>query len=387
MARIRVPYRDRSDGNGLYLFMNQSSTKVLFAPVSGPDGTGEYYRCLIIARVIARLRPDLEIHFLLNREARVEREAAFAYHLIEATPSLAIDSVVAIIEKLQPDLAVFDCTGRIRHFRAVKAAGGRLVWISNRPRKRRRGFHPAVLRLIDMHLIADSGNPDPEVGRLEQWLLRRFGPVRVEFINSVAPEPDHVGVELPDMLADLHGEYAVFASGGGGYQHQGRPVPEIFLEAAQRFGDATGMATVVVMGPQYRGTIDQDSRVHVVQALPTDQLGRLFAGARLAVIGAGYMISSHALTARLPVVMTAVGGRDQPDRVARYDRMGFGLAASLDIESLCRQALRLHHDPELARSLVRNAQTGGIRNDVRRVAGLLLEQIDSGTRGQQSEAV
>ncbi|QOC21841.1 hypothetical protein IC757_12485 [Wenzhouxiangella sp. AB-CW3] len=353
--------------------MPQEKSKLLFVPVSGPVGSGEYYRCLNIARAMARRRDNVEMHFLLSRHAEVERESRFHYHLLEKTPTLAGTAVERCIDRLQPDLAVFDCSGRKRHFRRVKQLGGKLAWISNRPHKRRRGFHPQVLPLLDLHLIGESCEPDPALTRIERGLLKLFGPARVDFFTTVAPEsvadPDELPLELPE-------QYAVFASGGGGYEHLGRPVPELFLDAARRFHEATGLEVVTVMGPQYRGGINSDNRVHVVEALSTAALGRLLAGARLGVLGAGFMLSSQALAARIPMVLTAVGGRDQPGRVKEFDAMGIALPAALDAEALSHKALELSNDPALARQLVEHASSVGICNDVAKCAELLLELID-----------
>jgi hypothetical protein len=353
--------------------MTHEKARILFVPVSSPVGSGEYYRCLNIARAMQQRHPGLDLHFLLNRHAEVEREPSFTYHLLDATPSLAARPVEDIIRKLRPDLAVFDCTGRKRHFRAVKESGGRLAWISNRPHKRRRGFHPRVLRLIDLHLIGESSDPEPDLKLAERLLLKLFGPARVEFFGVVAPELDGDDHQLPDELPE---RYAVFASGGGGYEHRGRPVPELFLDAARRFHEATHMPVVAVMGPQYRGGIHHDEQVQVIDNLPTSRLGRLLSGASLAVLGAGFMLSSQALVAQLPMVLTAVGGRDQPGRVRCYENRGMALTATLDAEQLSSQAVRLASDPELARSLVVNTRASGMRNDVVRCGELLLSLLD-----------
>ncbi len=353
--------------------MTQEKLTLLFVPVSSPVGSGEYYRCLNIARAISRRRENVDIHFLLSRHAEVERERSFHYHLLEKTPSLAGAAVERCIERLRPDLAVFDCTGRKRHFRRVKQMGGKLVWISNRPRKRRRGFHPQILPLLDLHLIGESCDPEPELTRLERVLLKLFGPAQVAFFGIVAPEIVSETAELPFDLPD---EYAVFASGGGGYEHRGRPVPELFLDAARRFNEVTGMPAVTVMGPQYRGGIHSDEHVYVIETLPTAAFGRLLAGARLGVLGAGFMLSSQALAAQLPVVLTAVGGHDQPARVRHFESMGLAVPAALDPDELSLKAQQLASDSGLARRLVENARSASIDNDVGACAELLLDLID-----------
>ncbi|MFW5926631.1 MAG: hypothetical protein ACOCSR_01145 [Wenzhouxiangella sp.] len=346
--------------------------RFLFVPASGPRGTGEYYRCLTLARAIRRRCEKADIHFLLNRHAVVERERDVAYHLLDDTPSRAAARVEECIGKIRPDLALFDCSGRVRHFRAVRALGGRVAWLGDRPGKRRRGFRPRVLRRIDLHVIADSGNPAPALGLAERTLNRLFGPVAVQFISTIVPEAGGALPNLPGEHRPTADAYAVFAPGGGGYRHRSRPVSEMFLDAAARFHDATGLPVVVVMGPQYDGPVTHHPRVEVIRALPTAELASLLAHARLAVIGGGSMLSAQALTVGVPAVLVAVGGNDQPARLERYDRLGIALTAGLDEETMSRAAERLHSDPDLAARLLENLPASGIRNDAGELAQRLL---------------
>ena len=61
----------------------------------------------------------------------------------------------------------------------------------------------------------------------------------------------------------------------------------------------------------------------------------------LAVIGAGNMLSSQAISAGLPLVVSAVGGADQPRRIRQLSRSGLALAAQLEPEALCVAAAQV----------------------------------------------
>ena len=352
------------------------SAPVLFVPASGPTGSGEYYRCLALARALKRRSPDLEIAFVLNRSARVERDPAFACYDIGATPARAGSEVAALLEQIRPALAVFDCTGRVAHFRQVRRQGGQVVWVSNRPNKRRRGFSLRVLRWIGLHLMADQPPGAPRLSRRERLALRLAGSARVVSVGVIAPETEAPAGPAQDQ-GQGQGAYAVFVAGGGGYRHAGRPVPEIFLDAALAFRRRTGLAAKVVLGPQYTGSVTGHDEVEVIGSLPTLELSRLLAGAELAVVGAGYMLSSQALSVPTPAVVVAVGGSDQPERVKRLDRAGLAEAARLDSEDMAARAARLveedgrGHRQRLAR------ESAGVSNAVGPAAEALLELIDS----------
>lgn len=326
--------------------MKGHSGGILFAPASGPHGTGEYYRCLILARAVRRLREDLPVHFLLQRDAAVERDDRFAYHELSATPAHAGHEVTERIESLEPGVVVFDNTGRRHQLRAAHRAGARVVWISSRARKRLKGFRPRLMRWMDCHIALDFGNPSPALALHERLLLACFPQVSVDLVQMIVPEPE------PSALAPWLDHlpppgHALFVAGGGGYRFRGRPASEIFLDAAVGFRHDSGREAVVVMGPQYPGGEIDHPEVTVLSALPMTALGALLGRAGLAVIGAGNMLSAQAMAARLPCVMTAAGGRDQPARVRRLAKAGMVLASELDAAELAHTAASLAADPAL----------------------------------------
>ncbi|NBB93893.1 MAG: hypothetical protein GVY32_12085 [Gammaproteobacteria bacterium] len=347
-----------------------SQPRLMFAPASGPGGSGEYYRCLALARAVSEAEPEAEIEFLLSREARVERDERFAYHELSATPARAGDEVIRLIERRRPSLAVFDCTGRVAQFRAAQLLGCRVAWISNRPRKRAKGFRPRQMRWTDLHVIVDSLSPRPRLRWYERGLLRLFPRVEIELVEAVVARADEAALApwRPDLPAE--GAFALFVAGGGGYGHQGRPVPEIFLDAARRFRRASGRPAVVVLGPQYRGDAAGDEEVTVIRELPSAALGVLLARAQVAVVGAGNMLSSQALAAGVPLVITAVGGRDQPRRVRRLAKAGRARPAGLEPEALARAALERLEEGDSGAGPSRPEDDGG---ETQRVARRLLD--------------
>lgn len=347
--------------------MSRSAPRVLFVPASGRSGSGEVYRALALGRALGRIAPDAEIHLLLSREARISVDARVHVHWLDDTPARAGDQALAVIARIQPALAVFDGSGRTRQMAAVKRAGGRVVWISNRPGRRRRAFWPQRMRFIDLHLMI--GQPPPRPGPASR-MLARLGGVALRVARAVALPPG----PLPDAIAPIAGARpAVFVAGGGGQLHRGRPVTESFHDAAERFHAETGLPALVVYGPQHRGALRTGSTVPGIPALPPEALATLLAGALLVVCGAGNMLSNQVLLAGRPCVMTATGGHDQPARLARYAAAGAVLAAPLEVDALAAAAIRLAREAELGDRLIEGMRHMGLVDDSEMVAQSLLE--------------
>jgi UDP:flavonoid glycosyltransferase YjiC (YdhE family) len=227
------------------------------------------------------------------------------------------------------------------------------------------------MRWTDLHVIVDSLSPRPRLRWYERGLLRLFPSVEVELVEAVVARPDEAALAPWRAELPAEGSFALFVAGGGGYGHAGRPVPEIFLDAARRFRRESGRPAVVVLGPQYRGEAAGDEDVTVIRELPSAALGALLSRARVAVIGAGNMLSSQALAAGVPLVITAVGGRDQPRRVRRLAAAGRARAAGLDPDTLAHAALERLEEAGALSSLGRaDDAAGGTQRVARRLLDL-----------------
>lgn len=354
--------------------MDPAPTRVLFVPASGPAGSGEYYRALSLAAALRRIEPTVETHVVRSRQARVDEAAGAIIHELDDTPARAGQAVQALIERLQPALAVFDGSGRTAQLRAVRRYGGRVAWVSNRPSRRRRALAWWRLRWIDLHLLLGAEAERGPLSAWDRWRARRCPSVRHRRARTILPQADEAASPLPETLQALLAEApAVFVSGGGGHRMaDGTPVPEVFLDAAERFHQATGRATLVILGPQYAGrrrpSGGAEHGVLVLRALPTGQLGAVLGRAGLIVAGAGNMLSNQVLGAGRPCVMTATGGHDQPARLADYAARGAVRPSVLDADRLAEAAVELHRDSALQRALVDGLAGLGLDDDTERVA-------------------
>lgn len=354
--------------------MNRAHTdRVLFVPASGPTGSGEYYRAVNLAAALRRLRSDLETHVVVNDRASIRTDEDLVVHRLSDTPARAGREVERCLDALQPGLAVFDGSGRVRQMRTVRRRGGRVAWISDRPGRRRRAFSPRRLRHIDLHVVLDTADPAPQLGRFESILAHAWPRTHHRFASAVAPVPADLPAALQGLAADGP---AVFVSGGGGHVVDGRPVPELFVEAAIRFHRETGVPTCAVLGPQYRGALQATDGIHVVPELSTEQLSRLVESACLLVTGAGTLLSNQVILARRPAVMVATGGHDQPARLARYAALGAVRPARLDVHSMAEAAIDLVRRDGVIEALIEGQSRLGVRDDTDRIAAWLIGLLE-----------
>jgi hypothetical protein len=161
--------------------------RLLFVPVSGTYGMGEYARSLAIAEAASRHWQGAAIHFLLSREAPYSAAAPFPKTLLPSSPTFHSADVVKFIADWRPDVVIFDNAGRTAQLRAARRCGARIVYISARRRQRRKAFRWAWMRLIDEHWIAYPQFIAGSLGFFETLKLRAAGRPRVRYLDVILP--------------------------------------------------------------------------------------------------------------------------------------------------------------------------------------------------------
>src|SRR5450432_1161124 len=161
--------------------------RLLFVPVSGPRGMGEYARAIAIATAVAQRWPAAEIRFALSRSAAYAAETPFPATLLPSSPTFHSREMAALLRDFKPTVVLFDNAGRTSQLRAAVAGGARTVFISSRPKQRRRAFRLRWMRLLDEHWIAYPQFIAGPLGALERLKLFLLGRPRVRFIDTVLP--------------------------------------------------------------------------------------------------------------------------------------------------------------------------------------------------------
>ncbi len=322
--------------------MQDAAPRLMFAPVSGPRGMGEYARCLALAQA-ARLRwPAARIRFLLSRDAPYSASTPFEVVALPASVTLSTPQALEALEEFRPHVVVFDNAGRSRQLAAARGLGVRVVYISSRARQRRKGFRLGWMRAIDEHWIAYPRELVPPTGLLERAKLGVLRRPRLRFFETLLPPADEAGA-----LTRLGSWPTIIVVPGGGSAHPGaEDLPARFVVAAAALA-AKGHSVGLVAGPALR--LDDAAvatpNLQIIRGADSGLLRALFEHAQVVLTNGGDTLV-QALTLRACCVAVPIAA-DQQARVLRCAQLGLLLAPSAermaaDCASLCTEAkLRL----------------------------------------------
>ncbi len=326
--------------------------RIFFVPVSGIYGMGEYARSLAIAHAASRRWQGAAIHFVLSREAPYAADAPFPATLLASSPTFHSKAVIELLEKWRPDVVVFDNAGRTAQLRAARRLGARVVYISARPRQRRKAFRWQWMRLIDEHWIA---YPEFSAGSLklfEKLKLKLVGRPVVRYLDVILPRADlgRRGAIL-SRAACAAGTFVLVVPGGG-TGHPGADDAVGQFMAAARALAARGVPTVYV-GPMSAGAgagameaVDEPNW-HPLGPLPQADLAELMRSARLIVANGGSTLL-QAIACGSACIAVPIA-KDQIERTRRCVAAGVAAAATLDAAGMVQAADRLlQNEPQRA---------------------------------------
>lgn len=342
--------------------------RFLFVPVSGPGGSGEYYRSLAIARGVHARWPGSDIRFVVHRGAPYAAQCPYPAVLLEDSPTRAVAPVVGLIEAFRPHVVLFDSAGRVAQLRAAGRVGAVRIYLSSRPKTRWKGFRPSRLRRLEEHWIASPpflGLALTPLERLSLWLAPnatvRFLPTFYE-----APGPAQAAAALA-RLDLVPGGYVLCCPGGGG-TFEGIASPSaVFAEAAARLARATPLP--VVLAGAAEGT--RADGVRLAGVLPNADLMALAGAARLCVINGGSLLV-QCLAQGAACVAAPIAG-DQARRIEACVRAGLARASGYAAPALAASAAAALADPGGLDALRAAARALGLRNGV----DLAVEAIDA----------
>jgi hypothetical protein len=336
--------------------------RLMFIPVTGGRGLGEYARCLTLARSALRRWPAARVRFVADRSAPAIRDEAIESLLVSGSPTYNSAKIIGWLEEEPPDVVVFDSTGRRSQLDAATRLGTKRIFVASRPSRRRRALLRRTLSRTDEVWLVEPRVERRPLGPWERLQQRLAGGGEVVFVDALFPESDaRRRAALTDSLGVGSERYILFAPGGGGWQVDGRPAVEVYAEAARAVGQATGITTVLVTGPLYTGTVEEGPGLIVRRSLSPEQLVDLMYGADLLAIGGGSSVG-QAVAMRKVAVASPLGGSDQQDRVARYAAMGLVDACGPDARELARAVERLLADHARRESMLERVRALEARN-------------------------
>lgn len=284
--------------------------RILFIPVSGPAGIGEYMRSLILADAISDRFPLVTIEFILSEQAPYISQCPYKVHATPASPTKSTAEVNAIIHQLKPSIVVFDCSGRAKQYQAAKRCGAKVIFISQHKKKRKRAFALNRIRHIDWHAIVQFEFVDGGINFIERTKLAIFKKNLPKFIGAVFSPSKAEGAP------DISETFALFAAGGGGHAIEGKLATDIFWDTAKRWHAKTGQRCYVILGPNYPSEKLREGGVIPIKQLANAQLMYLLEHCSQAVIAGGDMMG-QAVTLNVAVVAVPVA-KDQPSRIKAF---------------------------------------------------------------------
>jgi predicted glycosyltransferase len=358
--------------------------RILFVPVSGAFGMGEYARSLSIARAAQRQWPKAEIHFILSRQAPYAAAAPFPSTLLDSSPTFHTTAVTELIRQFKPHVVIFDNAGRTAQLRAAQRARARIVFISSRARQRRKAFRWRWMRLIDEHWIAYPQFIAGRLGFLERFKLKLLHRPTVRYLDVILSRSDSRDDSIMTRVGLESGSYVLVVPGGGTGHPRAGDATAKFLAAANTLAEA-GTLTVFV-GPTGKADAGVPSgagsvpallpgaRLRCFNALPQAELAELMSGARLIVTNGGSTLLQGIACGRACLAIPIA--QDQPQRIQRCVAAGVAIAATLDAPRIAQAAGDLLHNEAARAALQRRASDLNLADgiDVARAALIRLMQ-------------
>jgi glycosyltransferase involved in cell wall biosynthesis len=347
---------------------------VLFLPVSGPGGAGEFHRALAIAGGIARGWPAAAIRFVVSRDASYAANVPFPTLLTERSPTFATAEVGQILRDFRPHVAIFDSSGRVAQYRTAHRLGAKVVFVSSRDSSRRRGFRLRRMRWFDQHWIARPRFLGGDLTAGERVKLRLLGGPETLFLEVLHEPADVVAAGAAQARFGVRpGSYALVCPGGGGvFGHRPDAVP-IFYEASCEIAHRACVPVIAVLGSRFSSAAPVPEHVHVTTTLPNGELMGLLQDARLAVLNGGSLLL-QAIAQRTPTVAAPIAD-DQPERIASCVEAGLIRGAVLETQSIATAAAELAADEQALTQMRARAAALDLRNGVdiavRAIAGWL----------------
>jgi hypothetical protein len=337
-----------------------AAARVLFVPVSGPYGMGEYARSLAIARALSARRPGVVVHFLLSGAAPYARGTPFAHTLLPSSPTFHTPEVLRCLREFRPDLVIFDNAGRSAQRGAARRCGAKLVFISARRRQRAKAFRFGWMRLLDEHWIAYPQFTVGAPGPWERCKLDFLGRPRLRYLDVIFSAPD--GRQREAVLADLGvatGAYALVVPGGGTGHPRAADAVAKFFEAACLIA-AAGLPTVFV-GP---APVDADPPpgLQLRASLPQAELAALMLGSRLVIANGGSTLL-QAIACGAPCLAGAIAG-DQAERIRRCVDAAVAREVPLEAQRIAAAALDLSADAAGREALRARSRALGLADGV-----------------------
>ena len=336
--------------------------RVLFIPVSSPSGIGEYMRSMIIAKALLSRWPKLDVHFLLNEQVNYFNDCPYHVHSCKDSPTKDSAKVKRVLEQVNPDLVVFDASGRAKQFKKAKKLGAIVAFISQHNKKRARGLKLNRLLHTDIHWVAQPSFCMKALNfmqRAKLFLFNKRAP------KNIGPIFETSSDEFQKLTLQKYGveakKYCIFNAGSGGHSVGDKLAADVYYQAAKAFYQKTQQKCLVVFGSNYPNSIASDSEVFCIKNIDNQEFVALLAGAKTCIISAGdTLLQCLALD---KVCVAAAVSPDQPARLKLCQSHEQIFPAQPNVESLLCQTMKsfaVEQDTTNVKSTTDKVHTNGL---------------------------
>lgn len=339
-----------------------STRRILFIPVTGPKGVGEYHRSLFLAEALMARHANWDIRMVIAKTAPFVDEVPVPIFRTSRSPTLEAEELAVILEEFRPHVAVFDCSGRKRSFRLARRLGAKTIFISNHKRKRSKGFQVLRMRVTDDHWIMQPAFLGTQLKLTERLKLGWLNLPLPVFLGPVFPEPE------PSPHIPFEKYFLACPGGGGNPMNVGNSGNE-YMNAAKEIADSLNITGVVIAGQNFEGELIADPKLQVHRSLPGHELAGLLAGAQFALVGGGDLLAQA--VANCTPSVAAPSAPDQPQRIAQYEQAGLCLSSAANkMAETVTSAYRDGRLKFLAQRLDESVPDNGLETGVQRIETL-----------------
>lgn len=289
--------------------------RILFIPVSSKKGIGEYMRSSILADACLKEWPDADIRFVLSKEAPYHQDCSYQTLITDRSPTFHIKEVNDYISSFNPDIVIFDASGRASQIRHAKKCGATTVFIAQHNKKINKGMRLSRLRHIDLFWIAQPDftvQPLRWIDKLKLKILKKPLPVYLGCIYT--PPNDQEEQDVLNKYKLESGNYIFISAGSGGHFTSDRKLAaDIFHQAIELSG--LDIPSIQVWGANYPGKDIPESNDNKfnIKKIPNSEFVCLLKNSKMAFINGGDTIL-QAFSLNIPSLAIPVSG-DQPARI------------------------------------------------------------------------
>lgn len=333
-------------------------------------------RSNIIATHFKSKHSDANIHFVLSEQAPYINDCQFPVHLTPSSPTNCTNEVKKIIDGVEPDVVIFDASGRGKQMEYARKNGARVVFISQHPKKRKKGLSLSRLPFINQHWIAQPEFAMTPMSVWDKVKLKLYRKRRPIYLGCLYQQPSLV--EEKHTLTSyglIKNEYALFSAGSGGHTLEGKPASLIFSAIATKLSDESNLKSVVVLGSSFIGEVPENTAsVTFIRALANNSFIGLLSNCQFAVLSGGGSLLQAISMERL-VVATAVA-KDQPARIRACADEGLILRAepnAQDVYAALQHILKPETRLSLSKAMAKSTLSNGVEQTEKLLTSLLNE--------------